>query len=328
MKICLLAVDDVFDTGLAVVLDTLETAAMLAPIERAPFAVEVVVSAVRKRIRTHQGLVLHASPLPSRRPDVVVVPALGAKTPATIDTALERRDVKDVCATIREWSGAGTQVTGACTGTFVLGESGLLDGRTATTTWWLGPHFRARFPGATLDESRMIVESRGVVTAGTALAHVDLALYLVRKKSPALATAVARHLLYDERPSQAPYVIPDYLAHADPLVTKFEGYANKHLASFSMSRAARAVGASERTLERRIRGVLGKTPLSYVRDLRVERAVFALRTTDDSLESIAESVGYGDAVTLRSLLREKTGKGVRELRAARQAPRSGKSARP
>jgi transcriptional regulator GlxA family with amidase domain len=272
---------------------------------------------VRRRIRTHHGLALRTAPLPSRRPDVVVVPALGAKTPDTIDGALERRDVKEVCAVIREWSTAGTKVTAACTGTFVLGQSGLLDGRTATTTWWLGPHFRARFPSATLDESRMIVESRGVITAGTALAHVDLALYLVRRKSPALASAVARHLLYDERPSQAPYVMPDYLAHADPLVSKFEAFASAHLGSFSMAHAARAVGASERTLERRVRGVLGKTPLSYVRDLRVERAVFALRTTDDSLEAIAESVGYSDAVTLRSLLREKTGKGVRELRAAR-----------
>jgi len=317
MKICLLAVDDVFDTGLAVVLDTLETAAMLAPMERASFPVEVMVAGVRRRVRTHQGLVLSAAPLPSRRPDVVVVPALGAKTPAGIDEALARRDVGAVCAVIQGWSKAGTQVTGACTGTFVLGAAGLLAGRSATTTWWLGPHFRARFPEAHLDESRMIVDSRGVVTAGTALAHVDLALYLVRKKSPRLASAVARHLLYDERPSQAPYVIPDYLAHEDPLVSAFEGYAAKHLADFSMARAAKAVGASARTLERRLRAVLGKTPLSYVRDLRVERAVFALRTTGESLETIASAVGYGDAVTLRALLREKTGKGVRELRAAR-----------
>lgn len=317
MKICLLAIDDVFDTGLSVVLDTLETASALAPTARAALSLEVTVSAVRRRVRTHHGLLVNTAPLPAQRPDVVIVPALGAKTPETIDAALARRDVGDVCAIIREWSTAGALVAGACTGTFVLGEAGLLDGRTATTTWWLGAHFCARFPEATLDVSRMIVESRRVVTAGTALAHVDLALYLVRKKSPALADAVARHMLYDDRPSQAPYMVPDYLAHADPVVARFEGYATKHLASFSMALAARAVGASERTLERRVRAALGTTPLSYVRELRVERALFALRTTDDSLETIASAVGYGDAVTLRALLREKTGKGVRELRAAR-----------
>jgi transcriptional regulator GlxA family with amidase domain len=83
---------------------------------------------------------------------------------------------------------------------------------------------------------------------------------------------------------------------------------------FSLEAAARSVG-SERTLERRIRAVLGKTPLSYVQDLRVEMAVFRLRTTKESIEQIASAVGYGDGVTLRTLLRKKTGRGIRELRA-------------
>jgi transcriptional regulator GlxA family with amidase domain len=152
------------------------------------------------------------------------------------------------------------------------------------------------------------------VTAGTALAHVDLALWLVRRRSPVVARAVARHLLYDARPSQAVYVMPDYLAHADPLVEKFEVWARQHMVDFSLARAARAVGAGERTLERRVRAVLGMSPLSYVRDLRVERAIHQLQTTDSSLDDIAAAVGYGDGVTLRALLRQRTGRGVRELR--------------
>jgi transcriptional regulator GlxA family with amidase domain len=76
------------------------------------------------------------------------------------------------------------------------------------------------------------------------------------------------------------------------------------------------VGASERTLERRVRAVLGKTPLSYVQDLRVEMAVHRLRTTSESVEEVASVVGYADGVTLRTLLRKKTGRGIRELRAS------------
>ena len=56
--------------------------------------------------------------------------------------------------------------------------------------------------------------------------------------------------------------------------------------------------------------------MSYVQDLRVEMAVFRLRTTKESIEQIASGVGYGDGVTLRTLLRRKTGRGIRELRAA------------
>ena len=160
----------------------------------------------------------------------------------------------------------------------------------------------------------MIVPWSRVVTAGAALAHVDLSLWLVRQRSPALAQATARYLLFDTRPSQAQYAMPDHLAHADPLIERFERWAHRHLDDFSLAEAARGVGTSERTLERRMRQVLGKTPLSYVQDLRVEAAVHRLSTTTDSIEQIATAVGYGDGVTLRTLLRKKTGRGIRELR--------------
>jgi transcriptional regulator GlxA family with amidase domain len=72
---------------------------------------------------------------------------------------------------------------------------------------------------------------------------------------------------------------------------------------------------SERTLARRMQTVLGKSPLAYFQDLRVERAVHLLRTSTASVEEIAAQVGYADGVTLRTLIRRKIGRGVRELRA-------------
>jgi transcriptional regulator GlxA family with amidase domain len=313
-----LVLEDVFDTGLAAVLDTLDTANGLAGEVAGsgpPFSVRL--AGVRRRARTHLGLQTALQPLAlSPRPDAIVVPALGAKTPAALSEALERRDVRDAGALLRQALGAGVLLGAACTATFVLGAASVLDGRSATTSWWLAPLFRERFPRVELDDSRMLAESSGVVTAGAALAHLDLALWLVRMQSPALASATARYLTFDARPSQASYVIPDHLAHADPLVEKFEGWARKHLASFSLAVAARSVGASERTLERRLRKVLGRSPLSYVQDLRVEKAVHLLQTTAASVEEIASEVGYQDGVTLRTLLRRKTGRGVKELRRA------------
>src|SRR3974377_2100144 len=112
----------------------------------------------------------------------------------------------------------------------------------------------------------------------------------------------------------------DHLAHADPLVHKFERWARDRLADgFSLAEAARAVGASKRTLSRRINDVLGKTPLSYFQDLRIERAVHLLRTSSDNVERIATAVGYTDGVTLRNLLRRRLGRGVREIRSERAA---------
>jgi transcriptional regulator GlxA family with amidase domain len=119
----------------------------------------------------------------------------------------------------------------------------------------------------------------------------------------------------DQRPSQAPFIIPDHLAHADPLVERFERWARAHLAQgFSLSAASHAVGTSERTLARRLARVLGKSPLAYFQDLRVERAVHLLQSSNDSIEQIATKVGYADGVTLRSLLRKKLGRGVKDIR--------------
>jgi transcriptional regulator GlxA family with amidase domain len=162
----------------------------------------------------------------------------------------------------------------------------------------------------------MLVSSSHFVTAGAALAHLDLALWLVRRKSPALAALTARYLVVEPRPSQAAFAIPDHLAHSDPLVERFERWARRQLADgFSLSEAARAVVTSERTLARRLQSVLGKSPLAYVQDLRVERAVHLLQTSSASVDQIAAQVGYADGVTLRTLIRRKIGRGVRELRA-------------
>jgi transcriptional regulator GlxA family with amidase domain len=316
MRASVLVLDGVFDTGLSVVLDTLTTANDLAQEGGRSRGYEIDVCGVSRKAKTQQGLRVPLTLASAHaRPDVVVVPALGCKTRETVLAALERRDVRDACDLLRAWSKAGTRVAAACTATFVVAQSGLLDDGKATTTWWLSPVFRERFPKVTLDESRMIVESSRVVTAGAAMAHVDLALWLVRRRSPSLAQATARYLVFDARPTQAVYAMPDHLAHADPMVERFEQWARKHLADFTLAAAARHVGASERTLERRIRAVLGRTPLSYVQDLRVETAVFRLRTTKESIDQIASTVGYGDGVTLRTLLRKKTGRGIRELRA-------------
>jgi transcriptional regulator GlxA family with amidase domain len=317
MRLHLLVLDGVFDLGLAALTDTLSTANELAgTLPDAPAPIEMTLVGVRRRVRTAQGLTVPVVPVASvRRPDVVLVPALGAKMPDALALRLAHADVRDAGAVLQRWVGAGAAAGAACTGTFVLAESTLLDGQRATTSWWLAPMFRQRYPRVTLDESRMLVNSVGFTTAGAALAHLDLALNVVRGRSPALAALAARYLLVEARGSQAEYVIPDHLAHADPVVERFEAWARRKLTKgFSLADAARSVGASQRTLARRLQGVLGKTPLSYFQDLRVERAVHLLRTGSESVDQIAARIGYADGMTLRALLRRKLGRSVRELR--------------
>ena len=109
--------------------------------------------------------------------------------------------------------------------------------------------------------------------------------------------------------------IPDHLANADPLIQQFERWARGHLAEgFSLDQAAQTLGTSKRTLARRMESVLGKTPLAFFQDLRIERAVHLLRTTRASVDQIAAKVGYAEGVTLRALLRRKLRRSVHEIR--------------
>jgi len=317
MKVNILVLDGVFDTGLATVQDVFTTANELAGmlgLDVTPF--EVKLTGVRKRVHTSQGLrVPVVASLDAGKPDWIVVPAIGEKMPDGLQLALQRRDVAEAAAALRMQSERGVRIAAACIGTFVLAESGLLDQQHATTTWWLAALFRQRYPSVKLDESRMLVSSGAFVTAGAALSHIDMALLLVRQASPELAALVAKYLIVDSRPSQSAYVITDHLSHSDATVERFERWARGRLADgFSLDEAAAAAGTSKRTLARRMQQVLGKTPLSYFQDLRVERAVHLLKTSDKSLEQIATLVGYAEGVTLRALLRRRLGRGVRDLR--------------
>jgi transcriptional regulator GlxA family with amidase domain len=317
MNITVLALDSVFDTGLSAVLDAFTTANELAPMLDAPQpAFNLTLAAIRPAVRSAQGMQLPVVPLAlAPAPDLLILPAIGHKMPVPLEAALASEEVADAGNALRELAGQGVRIAAACIGTFVLAESGLLDGEEATTTWWLTPMFRQRYPSVRLDAQRMVVGSGQFITAGAALSHLDMSLALIRQASPELAAMVARYLVVDARPAQSVYVISDHLAHADPLVAGFDRWVRQNLAEgFNLETAAAALATSKRTLARRLQEVLGKTPVNYVQDLRIERAVHLLKTSDQNVDRIAEQVGYRDGVTLRTLLRRKLGKGLRDIR--------------
>jgi transcriptional regulator GlxA family with amidase domain len=316
VRIVVLALDDVFDLGLSAVLDAFQTANEL--IDMSALNVprfEVRIVGVRKSVRTSQGLSVPVHAVGTWRPDCVIVPAIGFKMPGPLETALARSDIRDATMVLRQWARRGATMTAACIGTFVMAESGLLDHHHATTTWWLAPLFRKRYPNVLLDESNMIVKSGRFVTAGAALSHMDLALSLVRGISPQLASLTAKYLIVDSRPSQSAYALTDHLLHSDPVVERFERWARARLTrGFSLDDAAKAVGSSKRTLARHIQSVLGRSPLSYFQSLRVELAVHLLRTGTASVDEVALRVGYAEGATLRALLRRRLNLGVKEIR--------------
>jgi transcriptional regulator GlxA family with amidase domain len=317
MRMSILALEGFWDTGLTVTLDAFTLANRFSTAQTGAVQFDISIVGVRKKVRSGQGFVLPVKSIAADpKPDWVIVPALNTARPEQLLPALERRDVNQAKEQLRRWQAAGSRIAAACIGTFLLADAGLLDGGDATTTWWLSPLFRQRYPKVHLDETRMLVTSDRIVTAGAAMGHLDLALWFIRQASPDLAAIVSRYLLADLRSSQAPFIIPNHLAQADPLIRRFERWARENLRQgFSLQDAADALATSPRTLQRRCEAVLGKSPLSYFQDLRVERAQSLLHGSGLDVDAIAAEVGYEDGATLRTLLRERLGRGVRELRA-------------
>ena len=318
MRILVLALDGVFDTGLTATLDAFATAnAISDKLFGGTPRFNVTLVGVRRTVRTAHGLTVPVERVKAgSKPDWVILPAVLAGSPEELIAKLDRTDAREAQAQLKTWSKRGTLLGASCMGTFLLAETGLLDERPSATTWSLAPLFRQRYPRIILDEARVVVPSDIGATAATAMGHLDLALWIIQQASPDLASTVSRYLLADLRASQAPYIIASHLAQSDPVILRFERWSRKHLRNgFSLQAAAKELAMSARTLQRRCDAVLGKSPLAYFQDLRVEHAQSLLRREELDVEQIAAEVGYADGATLRTLLRDRLGRGVRELRA-------------
>jgi transcriptional regulator GlxA family with amidase domain len=310
MRVAVLAVDGMFDSGLTVTLDILATAnALSGQAGRPGTPFEVTTVSGGRSVRTAHGLQLATTPWPelrdgpAHRPDLAVMPAIGLRPPAEIVDFVRGHDFLATITALRE-TGAG--LAAACSGTFFLAEAGVLDGLTATTSWWLSPAFRGRYPRVDLDDSRALAIAGNVTTAGAAFAHIDLALSLVHRDSPALADLVARYLVIGDRPSQATAALPSLLATGDPTIAAFERYVRDHLTgTVQIDAAAGALGVSERTLQRATQAALGMSPIRFVQEVRLEQATFLLRATNQTPAAIAMAVGYQDVSTLRTLIRRR-----------------------
>jgi transcriptional regulator GlxA family with amidase domain len=213
----------------------------------------------------------------------------------------------------------GVLVAASCSATFVLAAAGLLNGRRATTTWWLAPLLSRRFVDVDVVADQMVVQSTGVWTAGSAFAHADLMLGLMSHVAgPSLAHLVARYLVLDERVTQTRYMVMEHLRTADEAVRAVERFVVDNLhRQVTLAELAQVAKMSPRTLSRRIEHALAMTPLEFVQRQRVARAAHLLDTTNASVDDVANRVGYADAAAFRRVFRRFTGTAPRDGRGAR-----------
>jgi transcriptional regulator GlxA family with amidase domain len=247
--------------------------------------------------------------------DIVILPGVGFASESAVHDGLVRPDVTDARRRLLRAHRSGACIVASCSSVFILASTGLLAGRSATTTWWLAPLFRRIYPEVRLDPASLVVADGHFVTAGAAMAQTDAMLALTaRVCGAAIARLCARHLLLDERPSQEPYMTLAPLAAADPHVARAHAWVLKRIETrVRINQIAAAVGLSHRTLARRVEHVTGLSPVRFLQRLRLERALHLIDTTRLPFETIATRVGYAESSTLRRLLKD-SGLSARAIR--------------
>ncbi|MGS5046777.1 MULTISPECIES: GlxA family transcriptional regulator [unclassified Mameliella] len=199
----------------------------------------------------------------------------------------------------------GGILASVCAGAFLLGETGLLDGRPATTHWILEEQFRARFPRVLVDTDSLLIDGGGILTAGGLMSWTDLCLRLVeRLRGSEVMTQTARFLLVDPpgREQRFYSLFSPRLGHGDAAVLEVQRWLQETKASdISLETLAAKAGLERRTFLRRFRKATGMTSSEYGQRLRVSNACELLQFSRKTVEQIAWDIGYTDPGAFRKI---------------------------
>lgn len=211
---------------------------------------------------------------------------------------------------------SGTHIASICTGVFLLAETGLLNGQSATLHWGFTDEFKNRYPKIRLDHDRIFIDHGRLYCSGGVTAGMDLSLYLVEKfcgRDAALASAKTM-VLDTGRTAQTPYecFIPP-VAQKDTLIAEVQAWITRHKTrAINYDTLADTFSISRRSLERRFKRAAGMTPLSYLQKLRVEHAKKLLEQGRHTFSEITYQVGYEDIAFFRKIFTRITGLRPRE----------------
>ena len=268
------------------------------------------VSARGGTVSASNGIIFDTQPLDSAKPfDIVVVPAIHYPGYKPFVRFLDQQTT--IYGWLRSQWKAGAWIGANCTGTFLLAQSGLLDGRAATTTWWLDRLFRARYPKVDLHYRSVLAEAERLQCAGATSTYLLQAVRLVAHfLGSRLASQCAKSMLIDvSHTGHIPYLpLLTEPAHDDATVERAQDWLQRNMADdIAMSDLARALSVSERTLVRRFGKACGQTPLKYLQMVRLDAARSLLEAGTMSVQSIVKRVGYNDASSFSRLFRQSYG---------------------
>jgi transcriptional regulator GlxA family with amidase domain len=314
-RVSLVAIPDAVVSTLSGVYDVMNAGSTLSvpagsTPERKPFRIEIV--------GEKEGWLDLASgiPIQVQRPisaiettDVVIVPSVLLQP-----RGWRIEQYADLVAWLRTMHERGAVLCSACSGVFLLAETGLLDGQDVTVHFGYAREFAATFPAVPIHpEQALVVSGRReeFVSSGASTSWHDLVLYLIaRFAGAAAAQSVARiFALQWHQDGLAPYIVFEGRHdHGDSEVLAAQQWLSRHFAVASpVEEMIKRSKLAASTFKRRFTSATGLAPIAYVQRLRIEDAKRKLERTTASVEEIGWQVGYEEPAFFRRLFKRTTG---------------------
>lgn len=234
--------------------------------------------------------------------DLVAVPAIAAPVETYPPEALEA---------LRAAAAAGSIILTVCSGAFVVGAAGLLDGRPCTTHWMHADELARLHPTARVDRNVLYVDDGNLITSAGTAAGIDACLHLVRRELGAeITNTIARRMVVPPHRDggQRQYIAqPIPVRYSDGFAPQLDWILGNLEKPHTVATLAKRAAMSTRTFARRFVEETGTTPMQWVTDQRVLFARRMLEETDLDIDRIADRSGFGNATLLRHHFRRVVG---------------------
>lgn len=315
LHVSLVAIPEAVVSTLSGIFDVMNAFSMVpmqgdAPLQAPPFHLEIVGQ------QTGPLQLASRVPVTVERPvaeiaatDIVIVPSVLLGPDGWI-----RGQYPELVDWLRAMHERGALLCSACSGIFLLAETGLFDGADATVHFGYASAFQAAFPQVPIHPERVLVVSGKrdeLITSGASMTWHDLVLYLIARHAGATAAqTVARvFALQWHQDGLAPYMIFDGRKdHGDVAIQAAQDWLATHFSVANpLEEMVKRVGLTERTFKRRFTNATGLSPIAYVQRLRIEEAKRRLERTEASVDEISWSVGYEEPAFFRRLFKRVTG---------------------
>lgn len=311
--VALLAVPDAVVSTLAGIYDVMNAPALLKQSNRQagpPFRIEIVGEAVGPmELASGVPIQVQRSIDTVEASDIVIVPSV-----LLHGSGWEKGRYPQIVEWLQRMHERGAVLCSACSGIFLLAETGLFDGKDATVHYSYAQEFSAVHPAVTIHPERVLVIAglrEELVTSGASMTWHDMALYLIARYAGATdAQEVARmYALQWHQDGLAPYItFKGKSDHGDAEIEAAQRWLGTHFSVANpVEEMIKRSKLAERTFKRRFTAATGIAPIAYVQRLRIEDAKRRLERTDAPIDDISWRVGYEDPAFFRRLFKRTTG---------------------